>query len=57
MQGFNTSIKQRYKEKWVKSVTGSGPRKEIKKLKPAPTESKRLLRKRKRRQRVSALRK
>ena len=70
MQGFNSSIKDRYKEKWVKSVSGSGPRQKTKskstekkstKQKPriVTDESKKPLRKRKhnRRQRALAVKK
>ena len=32
MQGFSSAIRDRYKQKWIKSLTGEGPRKKRKSM-------------------------
>ena len=59
MQGFSSSLKNRYKSEWVKNVSGNGPRRQGTKRKAriVPDKSKKVLKKRKKRPRVSLAKK
>ena len=55
MQGFSSAIRDRYKQKWIKSLTGEGPRKKLEKHVSVPSEK--LFEKRRKRRRVSVVEK
>lgn len=57
MQGFSTSIRERYQDKWALSLTGEGPRKKHTVKMPLDTQSEKRSEKRKKRRRLSVVEK